>query len=308
MITGPSALRARLLLAVLALSSITLVWVAAAQQSATQQRSAGAITLPNRIGSLKFLAMGDMGTGDPEQYQTAEQMAAARKRFQFDTVIMLGDNLYGSQKPADFVQKFEKPYKPLLDAGVQFFAALGNHDLQTNVNYKPWNMNGQRYYSFVRGDVRFFALDTDYLDPPQLAWITRALQEAKEPWKIVFFHHPLYSDGGRHGSAVDLRVILEPLFIKSGVNVVFSGHDHIYERIVPQHGIYYFVSGSAGQLRKGDLKRSALTAAGFDQDQTFMLCEVAADDLSFVTISRTGATVDSGVIHRQQAQTTQSRP
>jgi hypothetical protein len=310
MITRPSALRARLVLAVLAFASITLVCLAAAQQSASQRSgaAAAALPLPNRVGSLKFMAMGDMGTGDSEQYQTAEQMATARTRFAFDTVIMLGDNLYGSQKPADFVQKFEKPYKPLLDAGVQFFAALGNHDLQTNVNYKPWNMNGQRYYSFVRGDARFFALDTDYLDPPQLAWITKALEEAKEPWKIVFFHHPLYSDGGRHGSAVDLRVILEPLFMKSGVNVVFSGHDHIYERITPQHGIYYFVCGSAGQLRKGDLKRSPMTAAGFDQDQTFTLLELAGDDLSFATISRTGAIVDSGVIHRQQPQSAQARP
>jgi hypothetical protein len=309
MINRPSALRARLVLAVLAFSSITLVCIAAAQQSANRQAATGnAIQLPNRVGSLKFMAMGDMGTGDSAQYQTAEQMATARARFPFDTVIMLGDNMYGSQKPSDFVQKFEKPYKPLLDAGVQFFAALGNHDEQTNVNYKPWNMNGQRFYSFVRGSVRFFALDTDYLDPPQIAWITKALQDAKEPWKIVFFHHPLYSDGRRHGSAVDLRVILEPLFIQNNVNVVFSGHDHIYERIIPQHGIPYWVVGSAGQLRKGDLKRSALTAAGFDTDQCFLLCEVDGDTLSFVAISRTGATVDSGVIHRQQApaQTQQS--
>jgi hypothetical protein len=300
------ALRARLTVAVLLFTSVTLVEFTAAQRSASQPSTRVTVGLPNKQGSLKFMAMGDMGTGDSEQYQVAEKMAAARTVFPFDTVIMLGDNLYGSQTPADFVQKFEKPYKPLLDAGVKFFAALGNHDLQTNVNYKPWNMNGQRYYSFVRNDVRFFALDTDYLDPPQLAWITKALQEAKEPWKVCFFHHPLYSSGGRHGSAVDLRVILEPLFVRFGVNVVFSGHDHIYERITPQKGIYYFVSGSAGQLRKGDLKRSAMTAAGFDTDQSFMLVEVSGDDMSFVTISRSGATVDSGVIHRQQAQQTQS--
>jgi predicted MPP superfamily phosphohydrolase len=196
------------------------------------------------------------------------------------------------------VQKFEKPYKPLLDAGVRFYASLGNHDNQTNRSYKPFNMNGNRYYTYARNNVRFFVLDTDYLDPPQVAWIEGALKAATEPWKICYFHHPLYSDGGRHGSSVDLRVILEPLFTRYGVNVVFSGHDHIYERITPQHGITYFVSGAGGQLRKGDVKRSAMTAAAFDQDQSFMLVEIAADDLSFVAISRTGATVDSGVIHR----------
>jgi hypothetical protein len=83
------------------------------------------------------------------------------------------------------------------------------------------------------------------------------------------------------------------------VNVVYSGHDHVYERLKPQKGIYYFVSGAAGQLRPGDLHRSAMTAAGFDQDRSFMLNEVAGDDLFFQVISRTGKTVDSGSIHRQ---------
>jgi predicted phosphodiesterase len=275
---------------------LTLIATSAAEQaSGTQQAIAG---LPTVAGSVKFAAMGDMGTGDKPQYDVAAQMAAAHQRFPFDMVIMLGDNLYGSQKPADFVQKFEKPYKPLIDAGVKFYATLGNHDDPTNPNYPLFNMGGQRYYSYTKGDVRFFVLDTDYLDPPQITWITRALQASTDRWKICYFHHPLYSDGGRHGSSVDLRVILEPLFVKYGVNVVFSGHDHVYERITPQKGIYYFVSGSAGQLRKGDVHRSTMTAAAFDQDQSFMLVEVAADDLSFVCISRTGATVDSGVIHR----------
>jgi predicted phosphodiesterase len=83
------------------------------------------------------------------------------------------------------------------------------------------------------------------------------------------------------------------------VNVVFSGHDHVYERIKPQKGIYYFVSGSAGQLRKGNMRPDDETAAYFDQDQSFMLVEVTGDDMFFQVISRTGKTVDSGVIHRQ---------
>src|SRR4029453_4833952 len=95
------------------------------------------------------------------------------------------------------------------------------------------------------------------------------------------------------------RVLLEPLFIKYGVNVVFSGHDHVYERIKPQKGIYYFVSGSAGQLRKGNMDPSEQTAASFDQDLSFMAVEVAGNDMFFQTISRAGQTVDSGVVHRQ---------
>jgi 3',5'-cyclic AMP phosphodiesterase CpdA len=257
------------------------------------------VSLPNRPDSLKFAAMGDNGTGDRPQYDVAQQMANAHATFAFDLVIMLGDNMYGGQRPADFVKKFEQPYTPLLAAGVRFQASLGNHDRSENVNYTHFNMNGQRYYTYVRKNVRFFALDSTRMDPAQLAWIEAALRDAREEWKIPYFHHPLYSNASRHGSSVDLRVLLEPLFVKYGVNVVFSGHDHVYERVKPQRGIYYFVSGSAGQLRKGNMRPTDQTAAYFDQDQSFMLVEIAGSDLHFQVISRTGKTVDSGLIRRQ---------
>jgi 3',5'-cyclic AMP phosphodiesterase CpdA len=253
----------------------------------------------NRKDSLKFAAIGDNGTGDKPQYEIGALMNAWRRKFAFDMVIMLGDNIYGSQSPRDFVDKFENPYKPLLDAGVKFYAALGNHDSQTSRFYKLWNMNGERYYAYSRKNVKFFVLDSDYLDPKQLQWIDNELKNARDDWKIVYFHHPLYSSGGTHGSEVELRVTLEPLFVKYGVNVVYSGHDHIYERLKPQKGIYYFVSGSGGQLRGGDLKKSALTGAGYDLDQTFMLNEIDKDELFFQAITRTGRTIDAGVINRQ---------
>lgn len=260
---------------------------------------AAAAGVPNRKDSLKFAAIGDNGTGDKAEYEVAAQMNSWRAKFPFDMVIMLGDNMYGSQRPQDFIDKFERPYQPLLDAGVKFYAALGNHDNQTNRFYKPWNMNGERYYAFAKKNVKFFVLDSDYMDPKQLQWIDTELKSARDDWKIVYFHHPLYSSGGVHGSEVDLRVTLEPLFVKYGVNVVYSGHDHIYERVKPQKGIYYFVVGSSGQLRPGDLKKTALTAAGADQDQVFLLNEVDKDELSYQAITRLGKTIDSGVITRQ---------
>jgi 3',5'-cyclic AMP phosphodiesterase CpdA len=226
-------------------------------------------------------------------------MAAARARFPFEFVIMHGDNMYGRQRPDDFVQKFERPYAPLVQAGVPFYATLGNHDEPANVSYKGFNMGSQRYYSYVRRNVRFFVFDSNLMDPRQLAWIDDALKASTDEWKVCYFHHPLYSDAGRHGPDVELRVVLEPLLVKYGVQVVFSGHEHISERVKPQKGITYFIDGSSGQLRKGDLAPSEQTAAGFDQDQTFMLVEIAGGTLYFQTISRTGAVVDSGVIQRR---------
>lgn len=263
------------------------------------QVSAQTVALPNAAGSVKFAVIGDSGSGEREQYDVANRMMTFHAKFAFDRVIMLGDNIYGGQSPQDLVQKFSQPYKPLLDAGVKFYAALGNHDSPDNIKYPLFNMGGERYYTYATKNVRFFVLDSDQLDPKQLAWLADALKNAREDWKICYFHHPLYSDGGTHGPSVELRVVLEPLFVAAGVNVVFSGHDHIYERLAPQKGIAYFVSGSGGQLRKGDTRRSALTAAAFDQDQSFMLVEIGGDTLTFQAVSRAGAIVDSGTIRRQ---------
>ena len=273
----------------------TLVLAASALWSVTAQE----ISLPNAANSLKFMAMGDTGSGDTEQFDVANQMARFRAKFPFDMVIMLGDNIYGGQGASDLAKKFAQPYKALLDGGVKFYASLGNHDDPANRQYPLWNMGGQLYYTYAAKNVRFFALDSNKVDQKELAWLENALKTATEDWKICYFHHPLYSDGGTHGSAVDIRVVFEPLFVTYGVNVVFAGHDHIYERITPQKGIYHFVEGASGQLRKGDAKRSAMNAKSFDTDMSFMLVEIAGDQLSFQTISRTGTTADSGTIQRQ---------
>jgi 3',5'-cyclic AMP phosphodiesterase CpdA len=261
--------------------------------------AAETIAPPHAADSVKFAVIGDNGTGGQPEYDVGQQMAAARGTFPFEFVIMLGDNLYGSQNPLDFVNKFEKPYAAMLQAGLPFYAALGNHDRPENRDYKDFNMGGERYYTFVKKNVRFFVFDSNLLDKTQLGWIEQQLAESQEPWKICYFHHPLYSDAGRHGPDVELRVALEPLMVRYGVSAAFSGHEHVYERLKPQKGITYFVEGSGGQLRKGDLQPADEMAAGFDQDQTFMLVEIAGEDMFFQTISRTGRVVDSGVLRRR---------
>lgn len=282
-------------------SPITHVLTAAAAAAVlTAGLAAQELRLPNKEGSVKFAVIGDNGTGERAQYELGALMAKYQDQFKFDTVIMLGDNMYGSQQPKDFAAKFERPYKALLDREVKFYAALGNHDNQENRFYKPWNMDGKRYYSYKKDNVRFFVLDTDYLDSAQRQWIEKELKESTDDWKIVYFHHPLYSSGGRHGSEMDLRIILEPLFIKYGVNVVFQGHDHIYERTHPQKGILYFVEGSSGKLRRGDLKKTPLTAAGTDAEETFMLVEIEKDEMYFQAVGRSGKIVDSGSFRRQE--------
>ena len=276
------------------------------------------LKLPNK-GDVKFAVIGDMGTASRAQQEVGQQMALFHKKFPFTFAITVGDNIYGADSAADFKAKFEGPYASLLSSGVKFHASLGNHDNPEQRNYGLFSMGGQRYYTFraskgglakiVSGGVRFFALDTTYVDAQQLAWLEKELSSSSSDWKIAFFHHPLYSSGRRHGSSLDLRKVLEPLFVKYGVNVVFSGHDHIYERVKPQQGITYFVSGSAGSLRKGDYGTpQAFSATGFDSDFEFMLVEIDGSKLYFQAISRTGETIDSGVVENAKASAESENP
>ncbi len=258
--------------------------------------------LPNREGSFRFAVVGDSGTGGKRQHQIGALLGQYHKTLGFMTVLMLGDNIYGRHKPKDFQKKFELPYKALLDSGVKFRAALGNHDSPTQISYKPFNMDGLRYYTFKPSEgIRFFALDSTAVDKRQLEWIERELSGSAGDWKIVYFHHPIYSSGARHGSDLALRAVLEPLFVKYGVSVVLSGHDHFYERIEPQRGIHYFVIGGSAKLRKKNIRKTGLTAKAFDRDNSFAVMEIDRDVLHFQAISRTGETVDIGSISRNSA-------
>ena len=300
----------------LILSAVTLVILLSGSlsQTAYPQTAKGAkigapaktgvtLALPLKDGSVKFAVIGDTGTGSSKQTDVADTMVRYRSAFPFEFVLMLGDNMYGGESAGDFLKKFSDPYKQLLNEQVKFYAALGNHDQALQKNYVNFNMDGKEYYRFKKGNVAFYALNSNYMDAKQVKWLTDELAKDTSEWKVAFMHHPPYSSGGKHGSDSQLREVIEPIFVKYGVNVVLTGHDHFYERIKPQKGIYYFVSGAAGKLRSGDInERSGLTAKGYDRDLSFMLFEVNGKQMHFQAISRTGETIDSGVMQNQRSQ------
>ena len=295
-------MRRNLLLALLI--SATLFFPASAQKlnnAAAVKSSPVKLTLPVKDGSVRFAVIGDTGSGTDKQRDVGTMMAQYRAVFPFEFVLMMGDNLYGGEAPKDFEKKFSEPYKALLENKVKFYASLGNHDQSLQVNYENFNMNGKEYYRFKKGNVAFYALNSNYMDKKQVEWLESELSKDTSEWKVCFFHHPPYSSAKAHGSDPQLREVVEPIFIKYGVNVVLTGHDHVYERIKPQKGIYYFVSGGGGKLRTGDVNdASPLTANSYDRDLHFMLFEVAGDQMYFQAISRTGETIDSGVIARKK--------
>jgi 3',5'-cyclic AMP phosphodiesterase CpdA len=243
------------------------------------------------------MVVGDTGTGSTRQHELARVMFRYHEAFPFELVLLTGDNMYGSERAADYRRKFEDVYRPLLDAGVKFYASLGNHDQSNQRFYQHFNMKGEEYYVVRRGNVSFYALNSNYMDRRQLRWIEEQLSRDDSEWKVAFFHHPPYSSGGAHGSDTKLREVIEPLFIRYGVGVVFNGHEHFYERIRPQNGVHYFISGAGGKLRRGNVRKgSPLTEKAFDQDMSFMLVEIAGDEMHFQVISRAAETVDSGVV------------
>ncbi len=251
-------------------------------------------------GTFRFVAMGDTGTGKQGQFAIARRMTQFLSERPFDTVLMLGDNIYSSGKSSDVGEKFEQPYAELLRQDVKFFAVLGNHDVRRGrtfeINYPNFNMGGRAYYSMVKADglIEFFALDTTAFDEQQRGWLELALAASKARWKVAYFHHPIYSSGKTHGSDVRLRAKLEPLFVKYGVAAAISGHDHFYERTKPQRGIQYFVCGASGQLRPGNINRkSSLTEVGNDKTHSFMFAEASKTEMTFWAVDAAGKTLDS---------------
>lgn len=268
----------------------------------------GTLTLPNRPTSVKFAVIGDSGRGTPPQHQIAAQMLSFREEFTYDFVLMLGDNIYeGPATRDDYRRKFEEPYRHLLDEGVMFYAVLGNHDDPRQVAYPLFNMDGERYYSFAPPEdllariatrVEFFALDSTNLDRTQLRWLDERLAASRAVWKVCFLHHPLYTSGRYSTWSKAYRWRLESVFVTHGVDVAFSGHEHIYQRTELQSGVQYFVSGGAGSLRPGDGEPASYVARTFDSDYHFMLIEIDGDELHFQAIARTGRTVDAGTLYR----------
>ena len=273
--------------------SVSVVPVAAATPQAPGARSP--LPMPSIRGGTVFALMGDSGSGDQAQQAVAQAMTTyfdTARHFPF--VLMLGDNLYDD----DYTNEFSVPYKALLDRGVKFYATLGNHDRDLEIHFKPFSMNDVDRYSFDQGNARFVVLNSNHpADPLQITWLDQAYAGAGTKWRFAFFHHPLYSSGLHASESHDvIKPALEPALLRNQVNVVFSGHEHLYERIKPQQGITYFVSGGGGRYLY-DFKPSEFDEVGLSEHH-FMVAQIAGDRLLFEAITHSQEVIDCGVIYR----------
>lgn len=339
--------------------------------------------------SLTFAVVGDTGETGSQQRAIATQMNKYRNtKGSFDVVLLLGDNIYPDGVGDGLEKDFAEPFKALLDAGVKFYAVLGNHDVReeagwkAQINYPNFNMGGRRFYSFKMADglVEFFALDSpslteeaenlvvanlkrlektkavtekslqtlrpamarrgaratvnrqearlevvesqiktsqDFLNDTrtakseQSAWLDQALANSNALWKIVFLHHAIFSSAykrsifqGGHGHGKDrgvlkLRAMLKDKFMDNKVDVVFAGHDHVFEKTraqispVTNHKITYITAGGGSKLRKGDLdkKNSFFFEFGEDRKHTFLVVRLSANQMEVDVIDPNGENV-----------------
>jgi 3',5'-cyclic AMP phosphodiesterase CpdA len=168
--------------------------------------------------------------------------------------MLLGDNVYAAGDPERIRATVFEPFGPLLDTGTDLFAILGNHDEVADTGDAQLAALGMagRWYAVERGDMLGIALDSTIPnDPEQLAWLEETLAASDAKWKLVGFHHPPYSSGF-HGSNDAVRSAFVPIFERYGVQIVFSGHEHDYQRSNPINGVTYIVTGAASRaLRTG---------------------------------------------------------
>ena len=280
--------------------------------------------------AVRFAVIGDSGTGEKPQHDVAHQMEKVHKERGFDFVLMLGDNIYENGETEHFDSRFKNVYKKLMDDGVRFHASLGNHDRRNNKGIDQVNDDAFGYvgkkgeYQLVKGHrgdggslVRFMALDSGaWIDGLKNASLRQDLQARRDrldrwletsglyDWNILYMHHPPYSYVRRflfiklgHGSATDLRRELEPK-ITGKVDVVFAGHDHFYQRIHPQEGVHYFVSGAAAKLRRG-VKKKHPNVRFATKQLHFLYVWLTPEALNYEVIGTDGLVLDSDVIPRR---------
>jgi predicted MPP superfamily phosphohydrolase len=262
---------------------------------------------PTNGNTVRLAAIGDTRSGDSRQQKIADLLVRVNRTAPLNGIILLGDNASVHGSPARAMEKtFFMPYESLIKEQAPFYAVLGNHDLrgemkEYQLNFAYYNMNGRPYYSKVFGEniVEVFFLDSNTIrkDPQQVRWLEDALKQSTAPWKVVALHRPLYTTARSHPSKPSLIQLLEPILTENKVEIVLAGHNHIYERLYPIHGITYFTSGSGGELKTGNLAHDdTRRAAGNDTDNVALILEFTTETCSFLASTGYGNVVDEGTL------------
>src|SRR5215204_7653307 len=259
--------------------------------------------------SFNFAVVGDSGSGGKGQLTVAKLLG----RLGPDLILHTGDVVYPAGEERHYDLRFFAPYEDIIKE-VPVFPVLGNHDVRTGNGaaffenfHPPLGSPGstKRYYSFDWGDTHFVALDSELYHgdrgsnpEEQRDFLERDLATTRKRWKVAFLHRSPYGSS-RHGGDEKVREDLEPLFVKHGVDLVFSGHDHVYERTVPIRGVTYVVSGGGGRrlypAGNGELTASSVSA------HHAVLVRISGSRLLLETLEVGGKVVDRLELYQPHA-------
>jgi hypothetical protein len=252
---------------------------------------------------VSFAVLGDNGSGGRQAMAVAERMAETYRTTPFGLVALLGDICYYGNFADRYEDVFRRPMTPLIDAGVGFELAIGNHDAalhhsddglaEIEAELELLGTPG-RYYTSSHGPADLFYLDSSVpgLFGPrandQVEWLDDALASSTNQWKVVALHHPPYSSG-EHGSTPGYEDVLQPVLARRHVDLVLAGHDHHYERTRPLDGITYVVSG--GGCKTTRVGRSDFTKVA-ESTLQFLHVEIDGDRLVGSSIRPDGSLAD----------------
>lgn len=278
-------------------------------------------------GPFRFLVTADVGLGTAAQQAVARVMRDANP----DLVVINGDLVYPGYQSGLADLKFFSLYQPQMQS-VPYFASAGNHEVQHGNSqayfadfYLPTNgvpsalhaadeTGPEHFYSFDHGDAHFVVLyaplqmGTAALrsDSAQFRWLEQNLAQSEKPWKFLFLHLPLASSGP-HGNddynynqvrdTDELSALLLPLARRYGAQVIFSAHDHTYERFLPAGGVHRIVTGGGG----GTLYHPTVMEPGsvqFASQWHITIAEMSESVLTLTAVDWTGRILDQSFVGR----------
>jgi 3',5'-cyclic AMP phosphodiesterase CpdA len=280
--------------------------------------------LPKEKPLLRFGVLADTGTGSMKQYAVGRALLQHHRERPISMVLLAGDNIYTNGEFSKIKEAFTLPYQDLINSGVKFYACLGNHDVRGDVcgadrgercaatstleirneqvNHQPFNMGGQRYYTFSKGDIQFFATETNSLANPtsptrakQLQWLDEELGKSKAKTKIVFGHHPIYSVGNYGNNEVLIQDV-EPILVKHKVKLWVDGHDHNYQRTHAIKGVTYLVAGGGGAGLYPIASPQESFSAYAESVHSCATVDVYADRFYISGINSKGEVIDRGMV------------
>lgn len=276
------------------------------------------VTAPLPGTPFSFLVFGDSGDGEDSQFRLAKVMA----RRPVSLVLHAGDINYGRDDFDGFVANFFRPYQSMIES-VPLFPVLGNHDLENgrgklflDIFNLPTNgppaVPPEHCYWFNFGDALFVAIDSnleeDTLRNDVAPWLENTLLSSSSIWKFVMFHHSPWAAGGRLANET-INDTLVPAIEAGGADVVFSGHNHLYQRTYPMlsgahaqsNGVVYVTSGAGGKTLQVEERIYETYLAAFN-DSTYSFTEITinGDHLELMQISDDNAILDSVILEKPE--------